>query len=251
VPQLIFGVAFGNLFLGLPFALDEYLRPHYDGGLLDLLTPFPLLCGLLSLSMLVMHGSVWLGLKTESDLRQRANRVTVAAAITTSLLFAVGGLWIWSGMNGLHILNMADPNAVADPLVKSVIVTEGAWLTNFTQRPEWLALPLTGLVLPLVTAFLARLQREGLAFFTSALSVASIVATAGVALFPFVLPSSLNPNHSLTLWDAASSALTLNVMLLVACVFVPTVLGYTIWSYTKLWGRISVDHLEKNRHSLY
>ncbi|HEX4939405.1 MAG TPA: cytochrome d ubiquinol oxidase subunit II, partial [Candidatus Kapabacteria bacterium] len=111
--------------------------------------------------------------------------------------------------------------------------------------------PLLGLGLPFITAILASRQREGTAFFTSSLAVASIIATAGIALFPFVLPSSLNPHHSLTMWDATSSALTLNIMLLVACVFVPAVLGYTLWSYAKMWGRISTDHVAQHSHSLY
>jgi len=251
VPPVIFGVAFGNLFLGLPFDLDEYLRPSYQGGLFGLLTPFPLLCGVLSLAMLVMHGSVWLGMKCEGNLRRRANKTSAWMATLTSILFGIGGLWILYGIDGMAILTMGDPNGVANPLAKTVQVTSGAWLQNFADYPVLVAVPLLGLGLPFITAILASRQREGTAFFTSSLAVASIVATAGIALFPFVLPSSLNPHHSLTMWDATSSALTLNIMLLVACVFVPAVLGYTLWSYAKMWGRISTDHIAQHSHSLY
>ena len=251
VPPVIFGVAFGNLFLGLPFDLDEYLRPSYQGGLFGLLTPFPLLCGVLSLAMLVMHGSVWLGMKCEGDLRRRANKTSAWTATLTSILFGIGGLWILYGIDGMTILTMSDPNGVANPLAKTVQVASGAWLQNFADYPVLVAAPLLGLGLPFITAILASRQREGTAFFTSSLAVACIIATAGIALFPFVLPSSLNPHHSLTMWDATSSALTLNIMLLVACVFVPAVLGYTLWSYAKMWGRISTDHIAQHSHSLY
>src|SRR3990167_3877601 len=251
VPPVIFGVAFGNLFLGLPFDLDEYLRPSYQGGLFGLLTPFPLLCGVLSLAMLVMHGSVWLGMKCEGDLRRRANKTSAWTATLTSILFGIGGLWILYGIDGMTILTMSDPNGVANPLAKTVQVTSGAWLQNFAAHPVLVAAPLLGLGLPFITAILASRQREGTAFFSSSLAVACIIATAGIALFPFVLPSSLNPHHSLTMWDATSSALTLNIMLLVACVFVPAVLGYTLWSYAKMWGRISTDHIAQHSHSLY
>lgn len=251
VPPVMFGVAFGNLFLGLPFDLDEYLRPSYQGGLFGLLTPFPLLCGVLSLAMLVMHGSVWLGMKCEGNLRRRANKTSAWMATLTSILFGVGGLWILYGIDGMTILTMGDPNGVANPLAKTVQVASGAWLQNFADYPVLVAFPLLGLGLPFITAILASRQREGTAFFTSSLAVASIIATAGIALFPFVLPSSLNPHHSLTMWDATSSALTLNIMLLVACVFVPAVLGYTLWSYAKMWGRISTDHVAQHSHSLY
>jgi len=128
---------------------------------------------------------------------------------------------------------------------------EQGWLQNFATYPLLSAVPLLGLGLPFITAILASRQREGLAFLTSSLAVTSIIATAGIALFPFVMPSSLNPSHSLTVWDATSSALTLNIMLMVACVFVPLVLGYTIWSYAKMWGRISTDHIEQHSHSMY
>lgn len=251
VPPVIFGVAFGNLFLGLPFDLDEYLRPSYQGGLFGLLTPFPLLCGVLSLAMLVMHGSVWLGMKCEGDLRRRANKTSAWTATLTSILFGIGGLWILYGIDGMTILTMSDPNGVANPLAKTVQVASGAWLQNFADYPVLVAAPLLGLGLPFITAILASRQREGTAFFSSSLAVACIIATAGIALFPFVLPSSLNPHHSLTMWDATSSALTLNIMLLVACVFVPAVLGYTLWSYAKMWGRISTDHIAQHSHSLY
>lgn len=251
VPPIIFGVAFGNLFLGLPFAFDEFLRPRYDGGLFGLLTPFPLLCGVLSLTMLVMHGSVWLSLKTEGALRQRSSRVTVMTAALTAMLFGIGGLWILLGIDGYAVLAMPDPNGVINPLAKSVRMVEGGWLQNFAHRPALVAVPLLGLALPFVTALLVVKRHEGLAFITSSVAVASIIATAGIGLFPFVMPSSLNPDHSLTVWDATSSALTLNIMLMVACVFVPLVLGYTVWSYARMWGRISTDHIEQHSHSLY
>jgi|TARA_Y100000589_G_scaffold332204_2_gene390213 cytochrome bd ubiquinol oxidase subunit II len=251
VPPLIFGVAFGNLFLGLPFTFDELMRPRYEGNLWGLLTLFPLLAGLLSLSMLVMHGGVWLGLKTDGVVRDRANGATVKAAVVTALLFGVCGVWVASGMEGLLIVALPDTNAAIDPLGKTVQVQAGAWLANYQHWPVLTLFPLLGLVMPFVTAFLSLQRQEGWAFLTSSMAVASIIATAGVSLFPFVMPSSLAPNHSLTLWDATSSALTLNVMLMVACVFVPLVLGYTLWSYYKMWGRLDEEQIRTHGHSLY
>jgi len=251
VPPIIFGVAFGNLFLGLPFRFDDMMRPEYDGNLFGLLTVFPVMAGVLSLSMLVMHGGVWLGLKTDGDVRYRANRATVRAAIVTSLLFGVCGVWVASGMNGLMIVDMPDTNGAINPMGKSVQVQAGAWLANYQQWPPLMAFPLLGLIMPFLTAFLSLKQKEGWAFLASSLAVGSIIATAGVSLFPFIMPSSLMPNHSLTVWDATSSALTLNVMLMVACVFVPLVLGYTLWSYYKMWGRLDEAQIRSHGHSLY
>jgi len=251
VPPIIFGVAFGNLFVGLPFAFDEMMRVHYDGGLFGLLTVFPLLAGVLSLSMLVMHGAVWLGLKTDGEVRRRANRATVQAALLTALAFGVCGVWVASGMTGLVIQQQPDLNGAASPLDKTVLVQAGAWLANYHHWPALMLFPVLGLVMPFITAGLAIKRQEGWAFLTSCLAVSSIIITAGVSLFPFVMPSSLNPNHSLTVWDATSSALTLNIMLMVACVFVPLVLGYTLWSYYKMWGRLDEEQIRTQGHSLY
>ncbi len=251
IPPIIFGVAFGNLFLGLPFEFDEFLRPEFKGGLFGLLTPFPVLAGILSLSMLVMHGAVWLGLKTRDPLRAKAVRAAGMAAIVTSLLFGLCGIWILSGMKGFVIETLPDPNQFIDPLGKSVLLQDGAWTVNFKAWPLLWLFPLLGMTMPLATALLAKAKQDGLAFATSCIAITSIICTAAVALFPFVLPSSLQPNHSLTLWDATSSALTLNIMLMVACVFVPLVLSYTLWSYYKMWGRLDEAHINENGHSLY
>lgn len=251
IPPIIFGVAFGNLFLGLPFRFDDLMISSYQGNLFGLLTLFPLMAGALSLSMLVMHGAVWLGLKSDGIVRTRANRATVKAAVVTALLFGVCGVWVASGMDGLTIQDLADTNGVADPTTKTVQIEAGAWLANYGRWPGLIIFPALGLVMPFLTATLCARQKEGWGFLTSSLSIIGIICTAAVSLFPFIMPSSLEPNHSLTVWDATSSALTLNIMLMVAAVFVPLVLGYTLWSYYKMWGRMDEQQIREQSHSLY
>ena len=251
VPPIIFGVAFGNLFLGLPFYFDELLRPNYEGNLFGLLTLFPLLSGLLSLSMLIMHGAVWLGLKTNGEVRVRAAAAAWKASLATVLLFGGCGIWIVLGMTGLALTDIPDTNAALSPLLKQVSQSEGAWLHNFSVYPQLWVFPALGLVMPVLGAVLVLRQKESWAFVCSSLAIVGVIATAGVSLFPFVMPSSINPNHSLTVWDATSSALTLNIMLVVAMVFVPCVLGYTSWSYYKMRGRIDEAYVEANSHSMY
>ena len=251
IPPIIFGVAFGNLFLGLPFQFDDLMISSYQGNLFGLLTLFPLMAGALSLSMLIMHGAVWLGLKSDGIVRTRANRATVKAAVITALLFGVCGVWVASGMDGLTIQDLADTNGVADPTAKIVQIEAGAWLANYGRWPGLIIFPALGLVMPFLTATLCARQKEGWGFLTSSLSIIGIICTAAVSLFPFIMPSSLEPNHSLTVWDATSSALTLNIMLMVAAVFVPLVLGYTLWSYYKMWGRMDEQQIREQSHSLY
>ena len=94
IPSLIFGVAFGNLFLGVPFSLDDTLKSSYDGGFFGLLMPFALLSGLVSVAMLLNHGSSWLQLKTDGELHRRARAVSVVLSVATAVLFALAGLYI-------------------------------------------------------------------------------------------------------------------------------------------------------------
>ncbi len=96
-----------------------------------------------------------------------------------------------------------------------------------------------------------RLDKGAWAFLFSSLTVACIILTSGIAMFPFVMPSSLNPNVSLTMWDATSSQWTLQIMFVVALIFVPIVLSYTIWCYYKTFGRLDKNYIENNKQSLY
>ena len=103
----------------------------------------------------------------------------------------------------------------------------------------------------LFTAIFAWAGKGALAFISSSLTMAGIILTAGFSMFPFIMPSSLNPAHSLTIWDATSSQNTLSVMLVAAVIFVPIVLGYTIWTYIKMFGRVSEQFVTDNKHSVY
>jgi cytochrome bd ubiquinol oxidase subunit II len=97
---------------------------------------------------------------------------------------------------------------------------------------------------------LARRSRPGAAFIASALAIAGTILSAGFALFPFLMPSSLDPRSSLTIWDASSSQTTLGLMLLATLVFLPIVVGYTMWVYHKLRGRVSLAHIRQS-HGMY
>ncbi|MDU7306571.1 MAG: cytochrome d ubiquinol oxidase subunit II, partial [Escherichia coli] len=170
VPPVVFGIAFGNLLLGVPFAFTPQLRVEYLGSFWQLLTPFPLLCGLLSLGMVILQGGVWLQLKTVGVIHLRSQLATKRAALLVML---------------------------------------------------------------------ASLMQFGVIF------------TAGITLFPFVMPSSVSPISSLTLWDSTSSQLTLSIMLVIVLIFLPIVLLYTLWSYYKMWGRMTTETLRRNENELY
>ncbi|GAB7220440.1 cytochrome d ubiquinol oxidase subunit II [Vibrio comitans] len=250
VPPVIFGVAFGNLLQGVPFQLNEFMMSSYHGSFFGLLNPFALLCGLVSLSMILLQGATWLQMKTTSDIHVRARNLAQIAGIVTAVLFVIGGFWV-QGMDGYVITSQIDHNGASNPLAKDVVVEAGAWMKNFAEYPAFWLAPALGVAMPLLALLASRAEKGGFAFLFSSLGNAGVIFTAGLAMFPFVMPSSLNPAHSLTMWDSTSSELTLTVMTVVAFVMVPVILAYTSWTYYKMFGRLDDKFIEENKNSLY
>jgi len=241
VPALIFGVALGNVLQGVPFDIDRTLRATYYGGLLGLLNPFALLCGLASVAMLVVHGASWLVVKIEhGHVLNRAAKIGQFAALAVIAFYALAGIWLAMAGMGYRIVTDIDPNGVANPLRKEVVVEAGAWLGNYGKYPWMVLAPALGFV-GSALAFVGLRNKTSLSLIGSALAATGIVASVGTSMFPFILPSSRNPNASLTVWDSSSSHLTLFIMLIVTVIFVPIVLAYTAWVFKVLWGRLTTD----------
>jgi len=252
VPSLVFGVAIGNLLQGAPFRIDNEMRMFYEGtGLFELLNPFGLLCGLVSLAMLVSHGAAYLVLKTEGAVNERARWVASRAPFVTAALFLLGGVWIAFGVKGYVITNAIPADGPSNPLLKTVVQAPGAWLTNYGTHPWMTLAPILGVAGALLTAFLSSRGKAGLAFVASGVGILGIIATAGVSMFPFLMPSSIEPSSSLTVWDASSSQRTLFVMLIATLIFLPLVLAYTSWVFYTLRGPVTASQVRSNSSSLY
>ncbi|RVU84095.1 cytochrome d ubiquinol oxidase subunit II [Leucothrix sargassi] len=251
VPPLILGVAFGNLFLGVPFHYDEYLRAYYDGNFFGLLHPFAVLSGVLAISMFVMHGGAYLMMRTRADVHDRARKFTQWAALVVLAIFIIEGIWLWLGIDGYVITSSIDQAAPSNPLTKTVEIVEGAWFHNYSEYPLTIIAPVVGIAGALGVYLMCRWNIGSAAFAFTTASMFGIILTGAFALFPFILPSSIDPSHSLTLWDAASSQLTLTIMLGATVLFVPIILIYTLWCYIKLWGAYTVEDIRANEHSLY
>jgi cytochrome d ubiquinol oxidase subunit II len=251
VPALLFGVAFGNLILGVPFQHNDFLRPEYTGSFWGLLRPFALLSGVVSLSMLVAHGAVWLQLRADDMIQARARQAARIATAVMIIAFALAGLWLAMGIDGYVIVSMPPTDALPNPLAKEVIIVEGAWLENYGEYPWMLLAPLIAFISAVGTIALTTAYRPGLAFITSSLTMAGVILTAGFSMFPFIMPSNSSPNSSLTVWDAPSSHLTLTVMFWAAVIFVPIILAYTTWTYRAMWGKVTVKQIQENTHSAY
>ena len=251
IPPVVIGVAFGNLLQGVPFHLDEYLRVFYTGSFFQLLNPFGLLAGIVSLGMFLTVGATYLQMRTTGDLLVRARGASQICALLTMVTFLLAGVWVVNGIDGFTITSVIDPNGASNPLHKEVAHQAGAWLANYHRYPLLWIVPALGVLLPLVTVLCSRLRHGAWAFIFASLTIACVILTAGITMFPFIMPSSTMPEASLTVWDATSSLLTLRVMTLVAAIFVPIVLLYTTWCYYKMYGLITKEHIEQNTHSLY
>lgn len=250
VPSLVFGVAFGNLLQGVPFHFNELMQIQYTGGFFELLNPFALLCGLISLSMLTTQGAAWLQMKTTEELRDRARTVTQVGAFVTLVTFVLAGIALIF-KDGYVVTSVVDHNAPSSPLGKEVVIQTGAWFNNYKEMPVLWIFPLLAVVSALLNITASKANRNGFAFLFSSLTMAGIILTAGISMFPFVMPSITHPEMSLLMWDSTSSKLTLTLMLGVALVMVVVVLAYTIWSYWKMFGRLDSEFIEENKNALY
>lgn len=250
VPSLVFGVAFGNLLQGVPFEFNDILQVKYTGSFFGLLNPFALLCGLVSLSMLVTHGGAWLQMKTTAELRDRARVITQVGAFATVITFVLAGVWLLF-KDGYVVTSVIDKNGPSTPLGKEVVLQTGAWFNNYREMPILWALPILAVVSGLLNIVFSKANRSGFAFLFSALTMAGIIFTFGVSMFPFIMPSITNPNTSLLMWDSTSSHLTLMIMFGLTLIFVVMLLTYTIWAYIKMFGRLDSNFIEENKNSLY
>ncbi|MEO1656675.1 MAG: cytochrome d ubiquinol oxidase subunit II [Pseudomonadota bacterium] len=250
VPPVIFGVAVGNALIGVPFIYDGDLRPDYQGWLIGLLNPAALFCGLVSLAMILAQGAAWLQMKADHVVADRARVVGKTSALVGAGLFALGGLLVAAGLlGGYQLETPADFSAPSFPLDKEVARANGAWLSNYGQAPILLLTPALGIAGMLVAALGFTAKRSTLTFLASSVGIAGIIGTVGVSMFPFILPSTLEPNHSLMVFDSSSSQNTLRNMLVATVIFLPLVLIYTAWVYKILFGRVTLDSIRDADHA--
>lgn len=242
VPVLIFGVAVGNVLQGVPFELTPDLFARYEGAVhakfLGLLNPFALLTGLVSLTMLTTHGAAWLSLKAEGALAARARAFGTICGLVTIAGYVLAGVWLGFGIDGYALAKAAVANGPSNPLYTEVVRT-GSWLSAYAVRP-WIALaPALGLLGMVMAVLGLRAGREGTTLLWSKLGIFGAISSVGLTMFPFILPSSIDPRSSLTVWDSSSSHQTLFVMLVATVIFMPIILAYTAWVYRVLWGKVT------------
>ena len=250
-PSLIFGVAVGNVLQGVPFRIEEDMQIFYDGSFFGLLNPVALLCGLVSVAMLVMHGAAWLQLKTSGAVAERARRFGITAALTVPVLYLAAGAVLAFFLPGYVITSEISTSGVSNPLLKHAVIQNGAWLANYAARPVLWLVPGLGLAGSVIAALCMAARRPLAALITGGAGIAGIITSVGVSMFPFILPSSANPSASLTVWDASSSHLTLFIMLISTLIFMPIILAYTSWVFSVLRGKVDAEAIENDKEHAY
>ncbi len=248
VPMIVFGAAFGNLFHGVPFHFEWNLTSFYTGSFLGLLNPFAIMSGVLALALAAMMGALTVMNGAEGAMYQRARGLVQVAAIVAIVLFAIGGAWVHM-LPGYHIVSGPGAGVPQTPLQQVVAMVPGAWQANFAARPILWLVPLLGFAGMLGALLAARARRSHLGWWLGALAWIGVIGTAGVSLFPFMLPSSSDPSVSLTVWNSSSSELTLLWMLGFALVFVPLILWYTSWAFWVMRGKVSAEKIAEDEHA--
>lgn len=247
VPALLFGVAVGNAMQGIAFHFTPDLMPVPDGSaamrFFGLLNPFALLCGIVSVAMLLVHGAGWLVLKTEGPIQRRARDYGRTAALVVLAGYLIAGLWLAFGVEGYHYVSPPPHDGPSNPLLHQ-IVREGSWLAAYQLRPWIIVAPVMGIV-GTIMAWVSLGRPTLLAPLAwSKLAIIGMIASVGLMMYPVILPSATDPASTLTVWNASASHLALFVMLVSVVIFLPLIMGYTAWVYSVLWGKVSADEVE-------
>jgi cytochrome d ubiquinol oxidase subunit II len=248
VPMVIYGAAFGNILLGLPFHFSWNLTSYYTGSFLSLLNPFAILCGLLSLALSVYMGGVMLMGRTDGVVQQRARWAAKVAVCAALFLFTIGGVWV-AMMPGYHLVHGPAAAIAQTPLHQDVQMVKGAWWDNFRAVSLLWVIPALAYVGMGSGWFAVHAGRSTLAWWLGALAWIGVIGTVGASMFPFLMPSSTDPSQSLTIWNSVSSLRTLIWMTGFAVVFVPVIVGYTSWAFYVMRGKVSAEHVVADTHS--
>ncbi len=239
LPAFLFGVVFGNLFIGIPFYYDKNMVSHPSGDLFSLLTPFTLLFGVCSLSILLLQASLFLQHKTDGVINERIRKTVRSFGLLFLVSFIVAWIWTLTRIEGYQLFSISDVNESVIPYSKQVIQGLSYWSNNYERYPLGYLAPILCVGFVIIAFILSIVRWSRTAFVSNSLAIACLIIAALFTLYPFILPSVSFPNHSLTIWDATSSKLTLTWMLWATLILLPIVLGYTGWVIRVMRGKVT------------
>ena len=248
VPMLVFGAAIGNVLQGVPFHFDWRVASFYTGSFIDLFNPFAILCGLMSVALAIYMGGTALVSGAADPVGARARRAAIVGGLAALAIFTIGGIWA-STLDGFKLVSGPDPAVAQTPLHQQVVRTKGGLLANYAVHPILWALPLLVYAGILLGTLAHAARKPFLAWWLGVLAWIGVIGTVGAAMFPFLMPSVSNPSHSLTVWNAGSSRITLGWMTGFVVVFIPAIVWYTSWAFWVMRGKLDVKHVESSDHA--
>ncbi|ENY71866.1 cytochrome D ubiquinol oxidase subunit II [Aeromonas diversa CDC 2478-85] len=248
LPTLVLGATLALVMQGLPFRFDSALRLHYGPFVLH--GAFIAAVTATALALVLLHGASFLHGKVAGEPARRARAAAIGLGPVATSLYLLAG-WLLLAVPGYNLGEELATTSALSPLAKTVSLHPDGWYANYLASPLLWLVPVAGALLPLASALAAACGRARLGLLASGGACVAMLTSVAIALFPFVLPSSLDPASSLTLWDATSSAKTLGVMLGIVLVLMPINLGYTVWVYRVVRGRLDRAHIRRSGHQLY
>ncbi|WP_409293237.1 cytochrome d ubiquinol oxidase subunit II [Pseudomonas sp. KCJK9058] len=228
LPAALLGGMLGNLLLGLPFSRCGQAGMQFHGTVGGLFSPFALLAGVVSLTMVCQFGATWVVQRGGRSLYQSASRVAGAAGVMFLASFIVAAIWLAANARGYSVWAVERHATLCGLGVWVVLADNPGWLDNFQAWPAAGLAPVLALAGTVMSLFACANARSGLALLGSGLTVGATLCSVGFALFPFILPSSVQVSASMTLWSAASDERTLGTLLILASVLLPMLLAYTL-----------------------
>lgn len=217
IPAISFGILIGNLVQGIP--LDE--TNNFSGSLLTLINPYSLLIGVFSLTMIISHGAIYLRVRTADDLATKTSRWAKIGLISYFCIAAIT----------LAISSIIHPHLVE----------------NYSNIPILIIVPILGFAVILFTIWLVVKEKNPVVtFVSSALSIGLNILGVGLAVFPNLVYASNDPSRNLTVYNASSGELTLQVILAIAIIALPLVLAYTAWTYKTFSGKLVITDAEES-----
>ncbi|QJC33283.1 cytochrome d ubiquinol oxidase subunit II [Enterobacteriaceae endosymbiont of Donacia clavipes] len=245
LPPTIIGIALGNLLQGIPFYIDKYYNIYSQGHFYKLFTLFSIIISITIIIMILNQASSYLQIRIKDyNLNHKLSIILKLSSILLILFFIISFISTLLFIKGYKINNFYVKNS-------NIIYESKAWMSNFKNHTYLYLIPLFSIILPLLTILFSIYKKFVIVFICSILTTISIVSTVGIIMFPFIIPSSIKPYQSLTIWNSTSSQLTLNIMLYIVIIFMPIVLIYTFWCYKKMFFRLSKEKIEKKSDTFY
>ncbi|QJC31234.1 cytochrome d ubiquinol oxidase subunit II [Enterobacteriaceae endosymbiont of Macroplea mutica] len=252
MPIIAIGIILGYILQGIPFYFDKYYHIYYNREILLPFSLFNLMIIITTVLVVLNQAATFLQLRiNDKHINNKLNIIIPMISMSLIFMIIITFIYMIFYIRGykLNVLNIQEIHYL--PLITSDITySEGFWINNFIKNVYLLIIPISSIINLLFLIVLSIYQKHILAFICSIYNIISIIITIAIAIFPFIIPSTY-ANYSLTIWNAASSRLTLSIMLYVALIFIPIMLLYSYWCYKKMFFKITKQHIQKNPLNYY